>query len=198
VNIGRLIGCLSALILGSGCVGFKGLFPKRGPAYEAELRSWERAVKDRGGNGMWIVIRSYTNAGNLFAITTNSCFSHAALLDAENGVVIESIFVGTVESPLEQLIHNSHRLLLVKPEGWTPETGAAALARARAHLGKSFDHCGLIGFPDPEKWYCSELAMDAWQHPTGRAGPWNVIHPQRLFKLGTIVFDSGVRDGKLD
>ena len=107
---GRLIGCLSALILGSGCVGVNGLFPKRGPAYEAELQSWQRAVKDRGDNGMWLVVRSYTNAGNLFAITTNSRFSHAALLD----VVIESVFAGTVESPLKQLIHNSHRLMLVE------------------------------------------------------------------------------------
>ena len=125
MNLRRLIGCLAAITTFAGCAGFQGMVPKRGAKYEAELQSWKRAVEQRGGNGMWLVIRGYTNAGNVFAMTTNSKFSHAALLDLENGTVIESVFAGTVERPLEKMIHNSHRLVLVKPKGWTPEKHTA-------------------------------------------------------------------------
>ena len=110
---------LGLAILCTGCVGLQGVVPKRGPAYEAEIQSWKKAVKDRGGNGMWIVIRSYTNAGDLFAITTNSRFSHACVLDANGSTIIESVFKGVVESPLDQLIDHAHRVVLVEPPGWT-------------------------------------------------------------------------------
>ena len=198
MTLGRFPVFLAIVTVFTGCVGLQGVAPKRGPEYEQEIQSWRRAVEERGGSGMWLVIRSYTNAGNFFAITTNSRFSHAAVLDLDNGKVIESAFGGVVESPLEKLIQNSHRLALVEPKGWTPEKGVEAVAKARSLIGKKFDFCGLIGFPNPNRWYCSEIPLKVWNYPTDRFGPWNVIHPRRLTKIGTVLFDSGTRDGKPD
>ena len=137
---------LGLALLGNGCVGLQGVLPKRGTAYEAEVQSWKNAVKERGGNGMWIVVRSYTNAGDLFAITTNSRFSHACVLDANGSTIIESVFKGVVESPFDQLIDHAHRVVLVEPPGWTPETGNAALARAKLLAGKKFDFASYAIF----------------------------------------------------
>ena len=189
---------LGLALLGNGCVGLQGVVPKRGPAYEAEVQSWKNAVKERGGNGMWIVVRSYTNAGDLFAITTNSRFSHACVLDANGSTIIESVFKGVVESPLDQLIDHAHRIVLVEPPGWTPETGKAALARAKLLAGKKFDFGGLFGLPHTQRWYCSEVALHAWELRTDRIGPWNVTHPAWFTRRGRILFDSGPRDGVPD
>ena len=102
MTLGRLPVLLAIITVFTGCVGLQGMAPKRGPEYEREIQSWKRAVEERGGGGMWLVIRSYTNAGNFFSIATNSRFSHAAVLDLDNGKVIESVFGGAVESPLEK------------------------------------------------------------------------------------------------
>ena len=193
-----LLFILGLALLGNGCVGLQGVLPKRGTAYEAEVQSWKNAVKERGGNGMWIVVRSYTNAGDLFAITTNSRFSHACVLDANGSTIIESVFKGVVESPLDQLIDHAHRVVLVEPPGWTPETGNAALARAKLLAGKKFDFGGLFGLPHTQRWYCSEVALHAWELRTDRIGPWNVTHPAWFTRRGRILFDSGPRDGVPD
>ena len=182
----------------TGCAGFSGLARKTGPKYEAELQSWQKAITAKGGNGMWLIHRGYRKGDDMVAILSGSSFSHVGILDTEKGEVIESLWNGNVTNSIANFVEISHRVVLVKPEGWTPETGGEALAKARSQLGKKYDFSGLLGLPSSNRWYCSELASWCWGRQPDRKGPWHVIHPRRLTKMGTVLFDSGSRDGEPD
>ena len=182
----------------TGCAGLNGLVRKTGPKYEAEIQSWQKAIDNEGGNGMWLVSRGYRKGDDMVAILSGSSFSHVSILDTEKGEVIESLWNGNVTNSIANFVEISHRVVLVKPEGWTPETGGEALAKARSQLGKKYDFSGLLGLPSSNRWYCSELASWCWGRQPDRKGPWHVIHPRRLTKMGTILFDSGSRDGEPD
>jgi hypothetical protein len=171
---------------------------KTGPEYDSEIQSWQRAIEGKGGNGMWLVTRGYRGGDNLVAISTFSYFSHVGILDHDRNVVIESLWTGNVETPLEDFLRISHRVVLVEPKGWTPETGANALIKVRTQLGKKYDFPGLIGFPSSNRWYCSELTAWSWGWQPDRFGPWHVIHPRRHLKMGRTLFESGQRDGQPD
>ena len=192
------LGLLSILLHSVGCAGLSGFARRTGPAYEAEVQSWQQIIQDKGGNGMWLVNRGYRLGDDIVATATGSAFPHAAILDHENEVVIEALWAGNVVTPLDEFIALSHRVALVQPEGWTPEAGDAALAKARSQLGKKYDFAGILGLPGSNRWYCSELATWCWGRPADRLGPWYVIHPRRLLKMGIVVFDSGSRDGVPD
>ena len=182
----------------TGCAGLNGLVRKTGPKYEAEIQSWQKAIDNKGGNGMWLVSRGYRKGDDMVAILTCSSFSHVGILDTDKGEVIESLWNGNVTNSIANFIEISHRVVLVKPEGWTPETGGEALAKARSQLGEKYDFSGIIGLPSSNRWYCSELASWCWGRQPDRKGPWHVIHPRRLTKMGTVLFDSGSRDGEPD
>ena len=181
-----------------GCVGFQGVIRKTGPKFEEEVQSWQHAIESRGGNGMWLVSRGYRRGDDLVAISTFSSYSHVGILDHKKGEVIEPLWDGNVVTPLDEFLHISHRVVLVQPESWTPEKGGEAIAKARAQLGKKYDFGGLIGLPSTNRWYCSELAAWSWGRKPDRLGPWYVIHPRRHLKMGSILFESGPRDGKPD
>jgi len=194
----HLVVCWAVSLGFMGCAGFQGVIRKTGPKFEPEVQSWQDAIKSKGGNGMWLVCRGYRRGDDLVAISTFSSYSHVGILDHKKGEVIESLWGGNVVTPLDKFLHLSHRVVLVQPEGWTPEKGGEALARARGQLGKKYDFCGLIGFPSTKRWYCSELAAWSWGREPDRLGPWHVIHPRRHLKMGSILFESGARDGEPD
>ncbi len=192
----------AALTLGAtltlGCAGTAALKRKTGPAYEAETQSWIEAVRRLGGPGMWLVVRGYHRGDDVVAVASNSPLSHAAIIGAATGEVIEAVGEGVRSTTLSKLLHESHRVQIVKPRGWTPALGATAVTRARTQLGKGYDFLGVIGAPDKKRWYCSELAAWSMGVPVDKRGAWHVIHPKDLHKQGTLLFDSGARDGKPD
>lgn len=191
--------CLLGLLIHTlGCAGLSGFDRRTGPAYAEEIQSWRTVIESQGGNGMWLVNRGYRGGDDVVALVTGSAFPHAAILDLENGVVIEALLPGNVVTSLDEFLAISHRVALVRPEGWTPDTGNAALAKARSQLGKKYDFGGILGFPSQDRWYCSELATWCWGRPANRWGPWHIIHPSSLRKMGTVLFDSGSRDGLPD
>ncbi len=190
--------CWPVSFVSMGCAGFEGVIRKTGPEYESEVRSWQGAIESKGGNGMWLVNRGYRRGDDVVAISTFSSYSHVGILDHEKGEVIESLWGGNVATPLDKFLHISHRVVLVQPEGWTPEKGSEAIVRARDQLGKKYDFCGLLGFPSTKRWYCSELAAWIWGRQPDRIGPWHVIHPRHHLKMGSILFESGARDGAPD
>ena len=165
------LGLLSILLHSVGCAGLSGFARRTGPAYEAEVQSWQQIIQDKGGNGMWLVNRGYRLGDDIVATATGSVFPHAAILDHENEVVIEALWAGNVVTPLDEFIALSHRVALVQPEGWTPEAGDAALAKARSQLGKKYDFAGILGLPGSNRWYCSELATWCWDRPADSLGP---------------------------
>ncbi len=76
--------------------------------------------------------------------------------------------------------------------------GTEAVRRARSQVGKGYDFLGIVGAPDKNRRYCSELAAWSMGVPVDKLGAWNVLHPKDLHSKGTLVFDSGSRDGVPD
>ena len=128
------------------------------------------------------------------AALTRATLSHAVVFDKQTEEVIEAVSSGVRVTPLRVLLAQAHRLQIIRPPGWTPEAGAAAVARARARVGRKYDWLGLVGAQDDKRFYCTELAVDCYE---GRKAGWKVgavIFPADMQTIGTLTFDSGPRD----
>lgn len=194
------LGVAGVVLLGlafATCQGARGCRRRRGAAYEDETASWMAAVRARGGNGMWLVTRGYHLGDDVIAMASNSPLSHASVLDLDRQEVIEAVGKGVTITPLEAFLKESHRLQIVRPDGWTPERGAAALARARSAAGKGYDFLGIVGAPSSDHFYCSELALWSMEVKV-EPGPHRVVHPRHMDRYGKILFDSLERDGEPD
>jgi hypothetical protein len=192
------IGAALLAIALATCQGARGCKRGRGAEYEDETASWVAAVRQAGGDGMWLVSRGYHLGDDVIAMATNSPLSHASVLDLGRGEVIEAVGKGVQVTPLAPFLRESHRVQIIRPDGWTRETGAAALVRARSAVGKKYDLFGIVGAPSSEHFYCSELAVWSMGLEVDRAGVGHVLHPRRLEELGTLLFDSRERDGEPD
>jgi len=166
-----------------------------GPAAEAETDRWMQIVKEKAGQGDWLVVRGSHPGDQAVAAATLGWLSHAAVLDKEKGEVIEALAGGVQVTPVRKLLAQAHRLLIVRPPGWTPEEGRAAVARARSRVGKGYDWLGLVGAQQDARFYCTELAIDAYR---GRERKWKlgrIIFPADVPMVGTVLHDTGPRAG---
>jgi hypothetical protein len=151
-------------------------------------------IRALGRDGDWVVIRGYHLSDHFVATVTNAPFSHAAMLDLERGEVIEAEAKGIHVTPLEEFVAKSHRLMLVRPM-WGDAAGAkAALARARGLVGREYDFLGLIGVNIPDRYYCTELTLEAYRPliPATELIP-RPIEPGKLHYWGRVLYDSGPR-----
>ncbi len=198
-DFSTLISILLPLsFIGAGCAGFQGLKRHAGPKYQAETKSWQRVLNERGDNGMWLVTRGYHRGDDVVAIATASALSHAAILDLDKQQVIEAVGKGVVATDLKKFLHESHRVVLIQPPGFDRAKGKSTVARARGKIGEGYDFLGTVGLPDDKRWYCSELAVWASGTEVDHIGPKNVLHPKSMLKLGKVLFDTGQRDGQPD
>jgi hypothetical protein len=152
-----------------------------------------KVIGDKADHGGWLVVRGTHIGDQAVAALTAGTFSHAAVLDKDKQEVIEAVANGVRVTPLRDLIAQAHRIQIIRPAGWTPEAGRAAVERARAHVGKKYDWLGLVAVQNDKRFYCTELAVDCYQ---GRNKGWKVgpiIFPAAMASLGTLVFDSGPR-----
>jgi len=164
-----------------------------GPAAEAQTEAWMKIIRDKADHGGWLVVRGTHIGDQTIAALTAAKLSHAAVLDKEKEEVIEAVSSGVRVTPLRALIAQAHRVQIIRPAGWTPEAGRAAVARARSYVGKKYDWLGLVAAQDDKRFYCTELAVDCYG---GRKAGWKVgpiIFPAAMSSLGTLVFDSGPR-----
>jgi hypothetical protein len=151
-------------------------------------------IRALGRDGDWLVIRGYHLSDHFVATMTNAPFSHAAMLDLERGEVIEAEAKGIHVTPLAEFVAKSHRLMLVRPM-WGDRAGAqVALAKARALVGRQYDFLGLIGVNVPDRYYCTELMLEAYRPliPAGSYIP-RPIEPGKLHYWGRVLYDSGPR-----
>jgi hypothetical protein len=180
------------LVFASGCAT-----PVRVAAPEHELKSARTAatlaeIRRTGRNGDWLVIRGYHGTDDLVTIATNTPWSHAAVLDAGADQVIEADSKGVRVSPLAEFVARSHRLLLVRPSWADEKSSGEAVLKARALVGKGYDFLGLVGIDNPERFYCSELAVAVYRPyiPTAERIP-RPVAPAQLHYWGRILYDSG-------
>ena len=69
---------------------------------------------------------------------------------------------------------------------------AAALAKARALVGRPYDFLGLIGLDVPDSFYCSELTLEVYR-PFIRPGDVvpRPVEPGQHYFWGRVLYDSG-------
>ncbi len=191
MTIRRCAAWLLLALLG-GCAAH---FAERPPI--VDLRNARDAdaiaqIRALGRNGDWLIIRGYHLSDNLVASATNAPFSHAAVLDLDNGGVIEAEAPGVHTTSLAAFVAKAHRLILVRPVWSDERTSEAAVSKARDVVGKPYDFLGLIGFNVPEQYYCSELNLEIYRPYIRREDliP-RPIEPVQLIYWGRVLFDSG-------
>ncbi|MDF1562162.1 MAG: YiiX/YebB-like N1pC/P60 family cysteine hydrolase [Deltaproteobacteria bacterium] len=162
---------------------------------DQQTRDWLVEIRSLAEAGDWLAIRGYHSTDDLVVTATNSPISHVALFDLEGEQIVEAIGSGVQQRALKDFVHESHRVLLIRPKWWTREAGLDAIARARETVGKKYDFLGTVGLPSKKRFYCSELATWAYaeHHQENEHLP-KVIEPGQLYLWGEILFDSGSRD----
>ena len=133
----------------------------------------------------------------IVANATNIPISHVGIYDQKRGQVIEAESQGVHATDLSEFVDKAHRLIVIRPRWSTPQTRHEAVLRARSVIGKDYDYLGTIGFNNPSRYYCSELAVEIykpWHRPEERLPA--VVKPGELYLWGQILYDSLPRDYK--
>lgn len=146
-------------------------------------------------HGDWVVTRGYHATDNLVANATGIPLSHVGVYDHEQGIVIEAEGKGVHTTELFDFIDKSHRVIVIRPRWSTPERSTIAVDKARDLVGKDYDFLGTIGFNNPHRYYCSELAVEIykdWRDESERIPL--VIKPGELYLWGDMLYDSKPRN----
>jgi uncharacterized protein YycO len=158
-------------------------------------RMWSHQIRHVARDGDWLLTRSYWLMADAITLSTGGeGISHASIYDAKHDTVIEAVGSGVREIPLEELVQRNHYVIVVRPTGMSARAAASAVQKARTQLGTEFDKAGMLGFDDPEKFYCSELVWWASDGDTRTDDEPVVITPSDLIKYGEVIFYSGKRD----
>ena len=146
-------------------------------------------------HGDWLVARGIHMPDNLVATVTNMPLSHAAIYDAIRDEVIESDSQGVHTTSLNDFLKKSQRVLIIAPMWANEQTRSAAVERARGWLGKGYNYTGLVGLDFPDRFYCTQLAIDAYKPAIESQAGDNplpkVIMPGQMYHWGRVIFDTG-------
>ena len=161
----------------------------------AQSERFLKEIESVAEEGDWIVTRGYHAGDVLVANATGMPLSHTGIYDRELGQVIEAEAEGVHTTGLYAFIEKSHRLIVIRPRWSNPQTRRKAILRARKFIGKKYDFLGTVGFNNPERFYCSELAVEIYKpwHTSADRLP-EVIKPGELYLWGRILYDSLPRD----
>jgi hypothetical protein len=186
---------LTLLVAALALAGCATRFAETPPAPDARAdRDAETVaqVRSLGRNGDWLVIRGYHLSDNVVALATNMPFSHAVVLDLDRDSVIEAEAQGVHVTPLAEFVAKSHRLLLIRPVWSDPRSAQAAIDKARGLVGRPYDFLGLVGIDIPDRYYCSELAIEIYRPLVRREDrvP-RPVEPGQLIYWGRVLHDSG-------
>lgn len=156
----------------------------------------DAAVAVRGAlrHGDWLVTRGIHGTDNFVSTVTNMPLSHAAIYDAILDEVIEAEAQGVHSTALTAFLAKSHRVLVLRPLWATDYNRPLAVLRARGHIGKGYNFTGLAGLNTPDRFYCTQLCVDAYR-PYILSKPENplpkVLAPGQMYHWGRIMYDSG-------
>jgi uncharacterized protein YycO len=146
-------------------------------------------------HGDWLVIRGVHDTDDLVVTATNMPLSHAAIYDANTNEAIEADGSGVHITPLKDFLAKSQRLMVMVPIWANERTRIAAVERARSRIGLGYNYTGLIGLDTPNRFYCTQLAIDAYKDAIDTNPPQNplphVVKPGQMYHWGRIIYDSG-------
>ncbi|MDR1975506.1 MAG: hypothetical protein LBQ18_00790 [Campylobacteraceae bacterium] len=181
--------CIAAVF--SGCAVKVGVDANRTLSGEENTQ----AVKVALTHGDWLVTRGIHDTDNFIAGVTNMPLSHAAIYDADNDWVIEADGSGVHTTALRDFLAKSQRVMVIVPIWADEQTRTAAVKRAGGWIGLGYNYTGLVGLDAPNRFYCTQLAIDAYKDAINANPPQNplpqVVKPGQMYHWGRIVYDSG-------
>ena len=190
---------LAALVLLASCTTPLLVRPPAKPLRDKQTAEWLEAIRAVAQPGDWVVTRGYAVTSEVVAAATNRPWSHAAVLDEGLERVIEATGKGVHYTDIHEVVHEAHRIKVLRPKWATPENRPEALAIAHELVGKNYDYLGTIGFGSQEQFYCSELTVymyHRWHAGAEDEGFGAVVAPSDLFRWGEELFDSGPRGNR--
>jgi hypothetical protein len=189
----RSVFTFALLSLFAGCAGLRPVVRKSGPSAESQTASWRETILREGQDGDWLVIRGYNSSDHLVALMANAELSHVGILDAGKDQVIEAVAPVVRCVSLQAFLEGADRVLLVRPANADTASGRIARDKARSRIGAPYDFLGTMGLPDKDRFYCSELAAWSAGRDVDRDGPDEILYPDAIPRLGTVLFDSEPR-----
>jgi hypothetical protein len=194
--LGISLAALAAALFATLYPGRPELTPE-GEEAERVTEEWMRVLAARAHHGYWIVVRGTHPGDQVVAAATAGTLTHAAVLDLEREEVIEASGEGVHRTPMRELVAEAFRLQIIRPREWDERSGRDAVERARTRVGARYDWLGTLGAQMDERFYCTELALDAYRARERGWMPAGVVHPRHMRRYGEVVFDSGSRRRRL-
>lgn len=189
--------CMALLL--SGCLARPWVRPAAGEDRALQSQAIEQAVLATASTGDWLVIRGYHATDTLVANATGIPLSHVGIYNGDLRMVIGAEGDGVQRESLTHFIARADRVLVVRPRWRSDGNASQAWAAAEALVGRDYDFLGTVGFNQPNRYYCSELALHIyrpWWRGTERFP--KVIKPGELYLFGTILYDSLDREERDD
>lgn len=195
----RLLGCVCIAMALAGCLARPLVRPARDAAREVQTQAIAQAVLATAKTGDWLVIRGYHATDALVANATGIPLSHVAVYNADLRAVVGAEGKGVQREALADFVARADRVLVIRPRWRSDDNAGKAWDAADALVGKSYDFLGTIGFNQPGRYYCSELAVHVyrpWWHGNERFP--KVIKPGEMYLFGTVLYDSLDREERDD
>lgn len=178
-----------------GCVSRPIVVKNNHKIHSEQNQSIKQKVTKLARTGDWLVTRGYHATDNLVSNVTGISISHVAIFNSSVNQVIEAEGKGVHLTRLNNFIDKSYRLLIIRPRWRTDNNAHIAWDNALKLVGKKYDFLGTIGFNFPNKYYCSELAINIYNKwHTGKEKFPAVIKPGELYLYGSVIYDSLPRD----
>jgi hypothetical protein len=183
----------AALVMGAVAYSYRAVHIIADPELTLNAPRDIAGVRRHLRHGDWLVVRGIHMPDNLIASVTNMPLSHAAIFDALNEEVLEADSEGVHTSTLEEFMSRSQRLMVIEPVWADRQSRGPAVERARGWLGKGYNYTGLVGINSPDRFYCTQLAIDAYKNfiDNGHDPLPAVIKPGQMYHWGRIVYDTG-------
>lgn len=141
-----------------------GLLQAQLEAREASSREMDEIM---GGGAMILLFHGRGAISALIRWQTRGNYSHAALMDASDGSIIEAWQGAGVR---RRRLEDWSGVDAFNVQGMTPEMWAEACAWAASHIGDRYDYRSVFRFmtrkdcsPD-DVWFCSEIVFAALEH----------------------------------
>lgn len=183
----------------SGCLARPLVRPVADAGRVRQSQAIEQAVLATAKTGDWLVIRGYHATDTLVANATGIPLSHVAVYNGDMHEVVGAEGKGVQRETLSDFVARADRVLVIRPRWRSDENAPQVWAAVESLVGKSYDFLGTIGFNQPNRYYCSELAIHVyhpWLHGNERFP--KVIKPGEMYLFGTVLYDSLDREERDD
>lgn len=198
-----MVALVALLHTAAGCHGTTSVMverPRQQSVDDAYTRSWVEQIKREGRTGDILLSRGYAVISDVIDVATtgregDAEVSHSVIYDAERGTVIEGVRPVVREVPLEKFVSGAHHVMIVRPAGLSDAERKQVVVRARSRIGAGYDFTALVGIDMPDRYTCSELVVWAIRAAERGYRVDLIVAPTHMTRYGTVIFDSGPRDG---